>query len=57
MTEKVKLKLKFLINTVRFYVAFRKQINISVIILQNLDTILELKKMVVLNRAPSIRLG
>lgn len=57
MTEKVELKLKFLINTVRFYVAFRKQINISVIILQNLDTILELKKMVVLNRAPSIRLG
>lgn len=57
MTEKVELKLKFLINTMRFYVAFRKQINISVIILQNLDTILELKKMVVLNRAPSIRLG
>lgn len=44
MTEKVELKLKFLINTMRFYVAFRKQINISVIILQNLDTILELKK-------------
>lgn len=43
MTEKVEFKLEFLINTVRFYVAFRKQINISVIILQNLDTILELK--------------
>lgn len=56
VTEKVEFKLDFLINTVRFYVAFRKQINRSAIILQKPYMILELK-MVALNRAPSIMLG